>query len=75
MEAAFVLLSNEYLYLPFDDKSFDMSWNFASLWYISELENSLKESLCLAEKIGAFAQALVRLREERVKRERGERFE
>jgi SAM-dependent methyltransferase len=29
--------------LPFGDKSFDMGWNFASLWFMPDLESFLKE--------------------------------
>jgi len=37
--------------LPFDDKSFDMGWNFAALWFIPNLEEFLKELARVINKV------------------------
>ncbi|MCP4650149.1 MAG: class I SAM-dependent methyltransferase [PVC group bacterium] len=37
--------------LPFDDKAFDLSWNFAALWYISKLDNFLRELSRVSRKV------------------------
>lgn len=37
--------------LPFDDKIFDMAWNFASLWFVSDMEAFLKELDRLVKKV------------------------
>lgn len=36
---------------PFDDKSFDMSWNFAALWFIKDLGDFLKEQCRVTRKV------------------------
>lgn len=38
-----ILLTENFRELPHQDKSFDMSWNFASLWYGGSLDSFLKE--------------------------------
>lgn len=40
-----------YVSLPFEDKSFDMSWNFASLWFIQDLKSFLKELTRITRKV------------------------
>lgn len=43
VNAEFVLQNKGYSPLPFQTDSFDMSWNFASLWFVRELEEFLTE--------------------------------
>ncbi|MBI4845907.1 MAG: methyltransferase domain-containing protein [Candidatus Omnitrophica bacterium] len=35
---------------PFKDKSFDLGWNFAALWFVSDLEKFLKELARVCKK-------------------------
>lgn len=51
LEATFVYHPNGYMYLPFEDYSFDMGWNFASLWFVSNLEIFLKELTRVTKKV------------------------
>jgi len=37
--------------LPFPDKSFDLSWNFASLWFIQDLERFFMELRRITKKV------------------------
>ena len=37
--------------LPFGDKSFDMGWNFASLWFVSDLEPFLRELSRITKRV------------------------
>ncbi|MFH2138179.1 MAG: methyltransferase domain-containing protein [Candidatus Omnitrophota bacterium] len=37
--------------LPFADKAFDLSWNFAALWYIPKLDNFLGELSRVSRKV------------------------
>jgi len=43
IEADFIYQKDNYSRLPFKDRSFDLSWNFASLWFVKELEEFLRE--------------------------------
>jgi hypothetical protein len=43
LKADFVYQPRDQMTLPFQDKSFDMGWTFASLWFVSDLESFLKE--------------------------------
>ncbi len=51
LEATFIYHPNGYLSLPFEDHSFDMGWNFASLWFVSDLEIFLKELTRVTKKV------------------------
>ena len=42
LEADFIQCPN-YSALPFKDNAFDLSWNFASLWFVPDLTDFLKE--------------------------------
>lgn len=37
--------------LPFDDGSFDLSWNFASLWFIKDIERFTAELMRVTRKV------------------------
>ncbi len=37
--------------LPFEDRTFDLSWNFAALWFVPELEPFLRELCRLTRKV------------------------
>ena len=37
--------------LPFDDKAFDLTWNFASLWFVPDLEKFFKELQRVTKKV------------------------
>jgi ubiquinone/menaquinone biosynthesis C-methylase UbiE len=37
--------------LPFPDKSFDLSWNFASLWFVQDLEGFFTELRRITKKV------------------------
>jgi hypothetical protein len=41
--AADFVVARDWVSLPFSDKSFDLSWNFAALWQVDEVEAFLKE--------------------------------
>lgn len=43
LEAEFVYLPRGVTSLPFRDKTFDMGWNFASLWFVPDLDTLLEE--------------------------------
>ena len=43
--------SESYSQLPFDNKSFDMGWNFAALNYVSDLKDFLKELARVCRKV------------------------
>jgi len=49
--ADFVCLPYDNLHLPFSDKSFDMSWNFAALWFVPNLEKFFKELVHVTRKV------------------------
>lgn len=49
--ASFVNQPSGFDILPFDDKSFDMSWNFASLWFIQDLKNFFEELTRITRKV------------------------
>jgi hypothetical protein len=51
VEATFVYHPDGYTYLPFEDHSFDMGWNFAALWFVSNLEIFLKELTRVTQKV------------------------
>jgi len=51
LEATFVYHPDGYTYLPFEDHSFDMGWNFAALWFVSNLEIFLKELTRVTQKV------------------------
>ncbi len=51
LEADFVYHPNDDATLPFGNESFDMSWNFASLWFISELDPFLGELTRITKKV------------------------
>ena len=51
VEATFVYHPDGYTYLPFEDHSFDMGWNFAALWFVSNLEKFLKELTRVTKKV------------------------
>ncbi len=40
-----------YSKLPFKDKSFDMSWNFASLWFVKDLKSFLNEMIRVTKNV------------------------
>ncbi|MFZ0389376.1 MAG: methyltransferase domain-containing protein [Calditrichia bacterium] len=42
-ESAEFIYSDDYVELPFNDKQFDLSWNFAALWYVKDLNTFLSE--------------------------------
>jgi len=42
---------DDYLNLPFEDKSFEMSWNFSALWFTPDLKLFLKELDRLSSKV------------------------
>ncbi len=44
-------LVEKYEELPFKDKSFDMGWNFAGLWFVSDIEWFLKELSRLVKNV------------------------
>jgi len=49
--ASFVNQPSGFDILPFDDKSFDMSWNFASLWFIQDLKSFFEELTRITRKV------------------------
>jgi len=51
VDADFVLHNRGYSSLPFQTGSFDMSWNFASLWFVRELEEFLRELARVTRKV------------------------
>lgn len=51
VSADFVFQKEGYSSLPFQTRSFDMSWNFASLWFVRELEEFLTELTRVTRKI------------------------
>ena len=51
LEAGFYTGSNGYSVLPFDDGSFDMSWNFAALWMVPGVEQFLGEFVRVTRKV------------------------
>lgn len=42
--------TNQYTDLSFEDKSFDMIWNFSALWFVEDLASFLREISRLANK-------------------------
>lgn len=52
-EAHLVCQSPTSALLPFGDRSFDMSWNFAALWHVKDGETYLKE-LCRVTRTALF---------------------
>ena len=42
---------SEYTKLPFSDEEFDLSWNFAALWFVENLESFLQELSRVTSKI------------------------
>ncbi len=42
---------NGYASLPFDDNLFDMGWNFAALWCVSDLKKFLNELIRVSRKV------------------------
>jgi SAM-dependent methyltransferase len=51
VNAKFFYNQNGYTSLPFGNDSFDMSWNFASLWFVPNLEEFLKELARVSKKV------------------------
>ena len=51
LKADFVFQNDNYKSLPFENNSFDMSWNFASLWFVPELDKFLKELDRVSRKV------------------------
>ena len=51
LTANFVHTSDGYTSLPFADKSFDLSWNFAGLGFVDNLEKFLSELVRVTRKI------------------------
>lgn len=45
------LFHENYSQLPFEDDSFDMSWNFSALWFVKSLEDFLKELDRITKKV------------------------
>jgi len=41
---------DDYSKLPYDDNSFDLSWNFASLWFVKDLNVFLNEMIRVTRK-------------------------
>ncbi len=37
--------------LPFNDKTFDLSWNFSALWFVQELDSFLNELVRITRKV------------------------
>lgn len=50
VSANFIFQKERYSPLPFQTRSFDMSWNFASLWFVRELEEFLTELMRVTKK-------------------------
>jgi len=42
---------NDFLDLPFENNSFDLSWNFASLWFIENLDQFIAELKRITNKV------------------------
>ncbi len=51
LPANFVLTSDGYTSLPFADTSFDLSWNFAGLGFVANLEQFLSELVRVTHKV------------------------
>jgi len=51
LSADFIYQPHDYTSLPFGNNSFDMSWNFASLWFVPKLEEFLKELAQVTKKV------------------------
>jgi SAM-dependent methyltransferase len=51
LEANFIYQLNDYTSLPFNDHSFDMGWNFAALWFVSNPKKFLKELTRVSKKV------------------------
>lgn len=51
LEVSIVCQSPDYRRLPFEDKTFDMSWNFASLWFVQDLRRFLSELTRTTRKV------------------------
>lgn len=49
--ANFIFNSNSFTTLPFKDHSFDLSWNFAALWFVPRLEEFLNELTRITKKV------------------------
>jgi len=50
-DANVIYQPNGYTSLPFESHSFDLSWNFAALWFVSNLEIFLKELTRVTQKV------------------------
>ncbi len=50
LEAKLVYLE-KYSSIPFEDNSFDMSWNFSALWFVNDLKQFLKELTRVTSKV------------------------
>jgi hypothetical protein len=50
LNADVLFLEDGVVNLPFADRSFDLGWNFASLWFVRELEPFLKELTRVSRK-------------------------
>jgi len=44
----------DYCSLPYNDKKFDLSWNFAALWYLDDLQGFLSELNRITKKVIVF---------------------
>ncbi len=44
-------ITNTFEQLPFEDQSFDLSWNFAALWFVSDLRAFANELQRLTQKV------------------------
>lgn len=51
LKANFVLIKDGHRSLPFMDRSFDMSWNFASLWLVPDLNIYLRELARVTKRV------------------------
>ena len=50
-KANFVHDPGNYTSLPFEDNFFDLSWNFAAMWFVTDLEKFLSELLRVSSKV------------------------
>jgi SAM-dependent methyltransferase len=50
LPVSLILTAPGYDSLPFEDQQFDLSWNFAALWYVNRLENFLAQLVRVSRK-------------------------
>jgi hypothetical protein len=46
-----LVLHQDFAHLPFDDNSFDLAWEWAGLWYLSDAEALLRELVRVSRKL------------------------